>query len=237
VNSPNGPILDDNQWKDLVTDGGSLNKAWKAHLDDLAPYFQELKDKGVQPLFRPLHEMNQHSFWWGKSGQNGTAQLFRITHDYLVKTKGFTNIAFVWDMQDIGAPGGAPGGSDFADYYPGDAYCDVAALDVYGDGYSNTSYYSAMLALAKGKPIAIGETFDLPSAGVQQSMPQMSFFMMWAYGVYKISNQDLTATYTDPRTIRLSDMPGWLDAIARARGRRGSLGPLEARSFTPDSVA
>jgi UTP--glucose-1-phosphate uridylyltransferase len=61
-------------------------------------------------------------------------------------------------MQDIGAPSG-PGGSDFADYYPGDAYYDVAALDVYGDGYSNTSYYSAMLALAKTQPF-YGLKFD-----------------------------------------------------------------------------
>jgi hypothetical protein len=35
--------LSDEQWKDLVTDGGALNRAWKTRLDGYAVYLQYLK--------------------------------------------------------------------------------------------------------------------------------------------------------------------------------------------------
>ena len=47
--------LSDPEWSDLITDGGKLNKAWKARLDDYATYLAYLKDYGVQVLFRPFH--------------------------------------------------------------------------------------------------------------------------------------------------------------------------------------
>ncbi len=71
-------------WTDLVTDGTVLNTRWKAWLDKLVPYFQYLKARGVEVAFRPLHETNQAAFWWGgRSGPQGSARLYQITHDYL----------------------------------------------------------------------------------------------------------------------------------------------------------
>ena len=129
--------LTDAQWSDLTTDGTALNQAWKGRLDTLSPFFAELQAKGVAPLFRPLHEMNQGVFWWGgRSGPTGTVKLFQITHDYLVRQKGFTNIVWVWDIQDFGTLG-----TDVNDYDPGPAYYDIAALDVYdGGGYTQDKY-------------------------------------------------------------------------------------------------
>ena len=81
------------QWQELITDGTQLNRNWKTRLDAIVPYLQELKNNGVEVLFRPLHEMNQGVFWWaGRPGPNGTARLYQITHDYLQKTKGLTNL-------------------------------------------------------------------------------------------------------------------------------------------------
>src|SRR5258706_303048 len=81
--------LSDPQWTDLITNGGTLNNAWKARMDVIAVHLQTLKNAGVEVLFRPLHEMNQGLFWWaGRPGPNGTAKLFQITHDYLRNTKG-----------------------------------------------------------------------------------------------------------------------------------------------------
>lgn len=210
----NGDFL--GNFPDLVQDGGVLNAKWKARLDELVPYFEHMKSKGVEVLFRPFHEMNQKRFWWSKPGPDGTAKLFELTRDYLIKTKGLTNVGFVWDVQDIYA--GGTGGADFADYNPGEGNFDVAALDVYGDGYSNTEYYDALVAQSFGRPVVIGETFQGPSPAVQMALPQMAYFMIWAYGVYPpgthppapgISVGDLQSLYDDPRVVTLADMPLW----------------------------
>ncbi len=202
------------QWKDLLADGGTLNKAWKARLDELVPFFTELEAKKVEVLFRPHHEMNQSVFWWGGNViPKGTSRLFQLTHDYLVVTKGFTHIGFVWDVQNLS--------TDYSDYDPGDTYWDVSAIDYYGgasadSAYSGTGYYDALLPLTHGKPMAIGETFFLPPTSVQQKQPQMSFFMIWAYGIHDdgsghATNTDaqIKDTYADPRVVKLADMPGW----------------------------
>jgi mannan endo-1,4-beta-mannosidase len=61
--------LSDDQWTDLITDGTVLNSNWKARLDIIATYLQDLKNNGVEVLFRPFHEMNQGVFWWADRGQ------------------------------------------------------------------------------------------------------------------------------------------------------------------------
>jgi beta-mannanase len=95
--------LSDAQWNDLITDGGTLNQAWKTRLDNYAQHLQYLEDNKVTVPFRPFHEMNQGVFWWaGRPGTNGTAELYRLTRDYLQNTKGLTNLIWVWDMQDLG---------------------------------------------------------------------------------------------------------------------------------------
>jgi len=170
--------LSNAQWNELITDGTTLNQNWKARLDAIYPYLKELDDAGVELLFRPLHEMNQGAFWWGgRPGPNGTLKLYQITHDYLVKTKGLTNLIWVWNVQDF-----ATLATDLNNYDPGNDYWDVLALDVYwsdGTGYT-TAKYNLIKNKAAGKPIAIGECDVLPSAGTLASQPLWTFFMGWA---------------------------------------------------------
>lgn len=194
--------LSDAAWKDLVTDGGSLNKAWKARLDVIAPYLKELQDAGVAPLFRPHHEMNQGAFWWGgRTGPEGTRKLYQITHDYLVKTKGIDQLVWVWDVQDLSW--------NFADYDPGEAYYDLAALDVYdGSGFTKEKY-DAMVKVSH-KPIAIGECQSLPSVSQLAAQPGWTFFMGWSELVAENNSSDaLRALFDSPRVLTLDEMPGW----------------------------
>ncbi len=165
--------LTDSQWSTLITDGGTLNTAWKKRLDTYATYLQYLKDNGVIVLFRPFHEMNQSQFWWaGRTGSNGTAALYRLTHDYLVNVKGLTNLIWVWDMQDLDY--------NWSVYNPGNDYWDIFALDVYnGDGFT-TQKYNTALSVAGDKPIAIGECAVLPTASQLASQPRWVFCMSWA---------------------------------------------------------
>lgn len=194
--------LSDDQWNDLVTDGGTLNAVWKSRLDIIAPFLLDLKNAGVAPLFRPHHEMNQGNFWWGgRPGPGGTRRLFQITHDYLVGTKGLDNLVWVWDVQDLSW--------DFAEYAPGPDYYDVAALDVYGDGFTQAKY-DAMLSVAGGKPIAIGECARLPSPQDLDSQPAWTFFMSWSELTFSDnSQQEIIDLYASPRVITLDGMPGW----------------------------
>lgn len=201
----NGGVLSkltDSQWNELITDGTTLNKNWKKRLDDISVYLKYLKDNGVEVLFRPLHEMNQGAFWWGgRTGPNGTARLYQITHDYLTKVKSLTNLIWVWDVQDMSW--------DFEKYNPGDAYWDIMAFDVYADGF-NKRWYDYILTIAKDKPIAIGECDKLPSLSMLQQQPRWVFFMAWAELVYsKNTNAEIQSVYNGQNVITLDEMPGW----------------------------
>jgi hypothetical protein len=195
--------LTDDQWNQLVIDGSMLNQAWKQRLDGLSPFFADLKAAGVAPLFRPLHEMNQGVFWWGgRGGANGTRRLYQITHDYLVKTKGFDHIIWVWDIQDFSS---LP--SDANDYDPGADYYDIAALDVYGGGYTPQNY-NIMQQAAGQKPIAIGECATLPTVAELAAQPRWVFFMLWPDFVDQ--NQGvLPSLYHAANVVTEDQMPGW----------------------------
>jgi mannan endo-1,4-beta-mannosidase len=194
--------LDDAKWNELVTDGAPLNRAWKSRLDEIARYLKELQDAGVAVLWRPLHEMNQGQFWWGgRPGPHGTARLYQITHDYLEQQKGLVNLVWVWDVQDLDW--------SWASYDPGAGYWDVLAMDMYGDGYT-AQKYEALLQLAGGKPIAIGECAKLPTPSELLAQPRWTFFMAWAELVYSSnSEQQIRQLYYDPRVVTLDEMPGW----------------------------
>ncbi len=195
--------LSDAQWSDLVTEGGKLNKAWKARLDVIAPYLKQLQDAGVAPLFRPIHEMNQGAFWWGgRPGDKGTRKLYQLTHDYLVKGKGLDQLIWVWNVQDLSW--------DFDKYDPGEAYYDIASLDVYdGSGYTQAKY-DAMKKVAPTKPIAIGECEKLPTSDLLAKQPGWTFFMGWSELVAEGNDAAaIRALFLSSNVVTLDEMPGW----------------------------
>lgn len=196
--------LTDEQWKDLTANGTKLNNRWKEMMDEVAVLLQKLEDNGVEVLFRPLHEMNQGAFWWGgRPGENGTVKLWRITHDYLTKEKGLSNLIWVWDMQDF--PNLA---NDVKTYFPGDEYFDVAALDIYDKTGFSEDKYNAMLTIPGGKPIAIGECAKLPTLAQLAKQPKWTFFMSWSELTQESNtDEDLKKLYNSDRVITLDEMP------------------------------
>jgi hypothetical protein len=196
------------QWTELITNGTTLNNNWKARLDVIAGYLQDLKNNGVEVYFRPLHEMNQGIFWWaGRPGANGTAKLYQITHDYLRNTKGLTNLIWVWDLQDFSSLS-----SDLTNYNPGSSYWDILAMDMYysdGQGYT-TAKYNAMVNAAGSKPIAIGECEVLPAPSLLTSQPKWGFFMGWSELVYNSnSTANIQNTFWASNVVVRDEMPGW----------------------------
>jgi len=194
--------LDDEQWAELITEGTALNKLWKERMDDVAVYLQYLEDNGVEVLFRPFHEMNQGLFWWGgRPGPRGTAELFRITHDYFTSIKGLSNLIWVWDMQDMSR--------DFEEYDPGKEYWDIFGFDIYDQGY-DISWYNYILPIVGDKPMAIGECSRLPSPEILEAQPRWVFFMPWAELVKQSNTREqIIEIYDHPVVIGREEMPGW----------------------------
>lgn len=194
--------LDDDQWAELVTEGSPLNLAWKKRMDDIAVYLRFLEENGVEALFRPFHEMNQALFWWGgRPGPEGTAKLYRITHDYFTYTLGLSNLIWVWDMQDLSR--------DFELYNPGKEYWDIFGFDIYDQGY-DISWYDYIISVIGDRPMAIGECSKLPSPDLLASQARWVFFMPWAELVKQSNSpEEIREIYKDPKVITLDQMPGW----------------------------
>ncbi len=205
IGGANPAKLTDAQFQQLLTAGTSLYNTWIGRLDTLAGYFQTLKSQGVVVLFRPLHEMNQCVFWWScHTGVYGSAALYRLTHDYLTNAKGLDNIIWVWNVQDFSSLD-----ADVDTYSPGPAYFDIAALDVYNTGYTSGNY-NAMLRIAAGKLIAIGEDQFVPSPGLLASQPKWLFQMLWPDFTYDSRNvAALPGLYGASNVLTLDEMSGW----------------------------
>jgi mannan endo-1,4-beta-mannosidase len=193
--------LTDTQWSQLITNGTALNNAWKSRLDEIVPYLQQLDDAGIPAIFRPLHEMNEQWPWWGgRSGPNGSAKLFQITRDYLDGYKGLGNIIWAWNVQDN------PNGN-FSAYYPGDNYVDIVTLDAWYKNFPSYQEYSSLLAIAPGKPIALGEVGKMPTESQLASQPKWSYFMHWSEQLEtNNTHQDIKNTYYNPRVLHQGDI-------------------------------
>jgi len=199
--------LSDQQWKELLTDGTLINTRWKSMMDEIALYLGQLKEKNVEVLFRPLHEMNQGVFWWGgRPGPEGTRKLYQLTHDYLTKTKKLDNLIWVWDIQDFKTLA-----QDAVDYNPGEGYWDVAALDIYDDktGFSQQKY-DIMVKAGGKKPIAIGECQVFPTSEMMGKQQKWTFFMGWSELVFSHNTPvQLNALMKAKNIISLDEMNGW----------------------------
>jgi mannan endo-1,4-beta-mannosidase len=182
--------LDEAQWHELITDGTPLNRAWHDELDAVVPLLRELQDAGVEVLWRPLHEMNDTWAWWGgRPGPDGSRRLYQLMHDYLVRRHGLTNLVWVWNVTDKRL-------DQIDDYFPGAGYVDVASVDIWQKDYPSRNDYKAMLAVAAGKPIALGEVKKVPSPAVLDQQPDWAWFMVWAEQLVTSNSEDaVKATY------------------------------------------
>ncbi|WP_083985024.1 glycoside hydrolase family 26 protein [Geofilum rubicundum] len=185
--------MNDEEWQSLLTYGTPVNQAFYKRLDELAVYLAYLKTKGVEVMFRPFHEMNQGLFWWGgRPGENGTAALFRLTHNYLTKEKGLDNLIWVWNVQDLSF--------DWEAYNPGAEYWDVMSLDVYDEAGFTQRNYELMLEVSGGKPFGIGECAKLPTEDLLTEQPRWVFFMAWAELVFEHNTKsEIKSLYSSPR--------------------------------------
>ncbi|MBQ1637157.1 MAG: beta-mannosidase, partial [Bacteroidales bacterium] len=108
-----------------VLPGGAKHDEFMVWLQRAGDFLASLD--GAPAIFRPWHENIGSWFWWG--GRLCTADeyvaLFRMTHDYLVKERGLTNLQWCY------SPNGPVSVADYLSRYPGDDYVDYLGTDIY----------------------------------------------------------------------------------------------------------
>jgi len=192
--------LTDDQFKDLLTPGTALYQHWTAQVDTIAFYLKELQKAHVAILWRPYHEMNGNWFWWGnRVGQYGTAALYRQLFDRLVNHHKLTNLVWVWSVD---RPTRA--GMEFTNFYPGNNYLDILALDVYGSDFKK-DYYDGLISLSNGKPITLAEVGTPPSPEILESQPKWSYWVIWAGMTRNTSRKQYDALLNDSRVLGRDD--------------------------------
>jgi len=195
--------LSDRQWKDLLTPGTELHQRWCEQVDVIAGYLKELQAAHIPVLWRPYHEMNGDWFWWGgRPGANGTVALYRQLFARFQNYHKLNNLLWVWSVDRPTTPQ-----RQFADYFPGTNYFDVAALDVYRSDFKR-DYYQGLLELAAGKPLALAEVGPAPTLAVLEEQLRWAWWMTWAGmvgGRWGGDTNVLRALVNAPRSLSLDD--------------------------------
>lgn len=148
-------------WGDVVQAGTTANTNFNAELNALAMMLQDYQNAGIILMYRSLIESNGNWFWFGTGsccgggGSGITAAqniaIFQYMHDYLVKTKGLTNLAFIF------SPNACRGGTCDSSLYPGAAYADIVGWDIYSDNPGNDSQGDYNTMSTYGKPMLYAE--------------------------------------------------------------------------------
>ena len=190
--------LTDEQWKEMLTPGSTLNLRWQSQVDVIAFFLKQLRDAHVPVLWRPYHEMNGPWFWWGaKRGEDGYIKLYRMLYDRLVNYHKINNLVWVFNANEINPPRV----DEYKKFYPGDSFVDILATDVYHNNFSDVDYKS-LKELAGGKLIALGEVGKVPTEAQLKKQPDWAWFMAWSDLVLSSNSVDeLKAIYDSEITL------------------------------------
>ena len=207
---------------DLVTNGTSTNTNFKALLDEVAVGLQDLKDANIVVIFRPFLEMNGDWFWWGDQDGTQFKNAWIYMHNYLVNTKGLTNLlwAFAYDSS---------GGTAASTYYPGSAYVDIVGMDYYPSSQtgrmSSLSNYSYLTGL--GKPFAFTEFGQCNYLGcpspqnnayqiddIKTYAPSAVYWSNWNETWSMDYNSNVSALMNDPSVVTREDSPSQSAAVS-----------------------
>jgi hypothetical protein len=197
---------------DLLDPSTQAYKNWYATLDQVAA---QLKQINGPVLFRPFLELNGNWYWWGNQDPAKFIQVWKNMHDYLVNTKGVTNLLWEYCVN--------AGVGNYTTYYPGANYVDVVAMDAYPPGSAALSMYNALVPL--NKPLVFaeagGEMFDGSSQNftlddnamlqeVLTAFPKVVGMVVWE-GVGSLVNQNgAQQVMNSSSAISLADLPSGL---------------------------
>lgn len=159
------------QWKRLFTEGSDENKKLFEKLDYLAKELQILQDANVPVLLALYHEIQLDGwFWWAKGTAAQFIQLWNVSHDYLVKTKGLHNLIRLLPYS----------GTPNAEFYPGDENVDIGGADQYllpAQQPFARLFTACSKVFGDTMPIALHETGTIPQP--DQMFPTAAPWLLW----------------------------------------------------------
>ncbi len=193
------------EWHDLVTPGTRIHNNWISDIDRIAEMLQWLADRNVPVLWRPYHEMNGSWFWWcDKKGEEGIKKLWKLMFRRFTGHHRLRNLIWVWNAN---APRDWENDEAYAYdlYFPGHDYVDILATDIYKGDYKQ-SHHDDLKALARGKPIALGECGILPTPEILERMDHFVWFMAWANFIWRVNDrEDIRKVYQHERVVALDE--------------------------------
>jgi len=199
--------------REVLTSGTKSNTNFLIQLNAVAKGLQELQDNKVIVLFDTFHEMNADYFWWGKRTPQDYKDLYIYTHNFMYK-KGIHNLLYMYTPDTKINWSGSWYNPNVTDYYPGNEYVDIVALDYYGVNINNIqNYYDAMLTLNKpfgfaefghaswNNPINYSALITLNA--IKEKYPKTTFIMSYL-DVWSMANQqNIYQFFNDPRMVNL----------------------------------
>ena len=136
-------------------------------MDRVIAVILKLQEDGIAATWRPFHEAAGNAtakqqaswtkawFWWGHEGADTFKKLWVAMFDYF-KQKGVNNLIWIWTTQNYN--GNADGYYQDTDWYPGDAYCDMIARDLYGySAAQNAQEFTEIQTTYPNKMVVLGE--------------------------------------------------------------------------------
>ena len=150
-----------------LVDGTWENRYFYAQMDRVIAVILKLQEAGIAATWRPFHEAAGNAtakqqanwtkawFWWGYDGAETYKKLWITMFDYF-KQKGVNNLIWIWTTQNYN--GNSANYNQDTDWYPGDAYCDMIARDLYGyTAAQNAQEFTEIQATYPNKMVVLGE--------------------------------------------------------------------------------
>jgi beta-mannanase len=176
-------------------------------------------------IWRPFAEFNGTGHFGSQFTPAQFQQFWIYTYNYM-HAQGVNNVLYAFDLNDWDRQNNtAACGNAFctgANWYPGNAYVDLTAMDSYPPGENGTTYDTVMYNyfVSTGKPFFFFEAGVSGNPGVnsgnndtgvlnvvKSEFPKAFAVVIWCQQWALDSQNGESAVMTDPAIVTLSDVP------------------------------
>lgn len=192
----------------MLTEGTWENEQMMKDFEEVADMLLMLQEADVPVIWRPMPESQNPAkgmvggseyYWWSGASKSEYKTLWRRMFDYF-QERGVNNLIWVWTSQvyDI-------------EFYPGDEYVDMVALDLYNHVNTNTivSIWNKLYEYFPHKILSLGEMGNLPTMG-----QQFDSRINWGYFV---THSDLENDLTESVNHSYATIKWWRECVADDR--------------------
>lgn len=200
------------------------NKWFYEQMDKVVATMLKLQEAGIAATWRPFHEAAGNAtykqqaswtkswFWWGYDGADTYKRLWTTMFDYF-KQKGVNNLIWVWTTQNYN--GDSSKYNQDTNWYPGDAYVDIVARDLYGySAAQNKQEFTEIQATYPNKMVILGECGKDADSNTSSATPadfwsagaKWGQFMVW-YGANMEDNTWWKKALEDANVITRDQVP------------------------------